>query len=58
MLNSPEDIDAAIERLKRKRPIDDASLEADMRTAFLEQRDEGMTKDYLEKPVPTPRLGA
>jgi len=58
MLNSTADIDAAIRRLKSKskRPID-ASLEADIRTAFREQREEGTTKNYLGKPVPTPRLG-
>jgi len=57
MLNSPADIDAAIERLKGKRSIE-TSLEADIRTAFLKQREKGMTKDYLGNPVPTPRIGA
>ena len=56
MLNSIADIDAAIKRLKSKRPID-ASLEADIRTGFREQLEEGTTKNYLGKPVPTPRRG-
>lgn len=54
MLNSTADIDAAIKRLKSKRPID-ASLEADIRTAFLEQLEEGTTVNYLGHRVPTPR---
>ncbi len=56
MLNSPEDIDAAIKRLKSKRSID-ASLEADIRRAFVEQWEEGTTVDYLGRRVPKPRLG-
>ena len=56
MLNSPADIDAAIKRLKRKRPIE-ASLEADIRTAFREQSEEETTVDYLGKRKPEPRLG-
>ena len=54
MLNSTEDIDAAIKRLKNKRPID-ASVEAAIRTAFIEQLEEGTTVDYLGRRVPKPR---
>ena len=56
MLNSPSDIDAAIKRLRNKRPID-ASLEGDIKAAFLEQLEEGTTVDYLGRRVPQPRLG-
>jgi hypothetical protein len=56
MLKSTEDIDVAIKRLKSKRSID-AFLETDIRAAFREQLDEGMTTNYLGKPVPSPRFG-
>ncbi len=55
MLDSTSEIDAAIKRLKSKRSID-ASLEADIRTALVEQLEEGMTVNYLGHPVPKPRL--
>ncbi len=56
MLNSTADIDAAIKRLKSKRSID-ASLEVDIRGAFVEQLEEGTTVNYLGHRVPEPRFG-
>lgn len=55
MLDSKTDIDAALTRLKSKRPIEQ-HLEADIRTAFVEQLEDGTTKDYLGNRVPKPRL--
>ena len=55
MLNSPEDIDAAITRLKHKRSIK-PDLEADIRAAFREQFEEGTVVDYLGNRKPAPRL--
>jgi hypothetical protein len=56
MLDSTTDIDAALTRLKNNRSIDQR-LETDIRTAFIEQLEDGTTVDHLGNRVPKPRLG-
>lgn len=56
MLKKVQDVDAAVKRLKDQCSID-ASLEAAIKTAFIQQLEEGTAVDYVGRRVPTPRLG-